>query len=65
GMVRCMRILYDWARSAGGSLASAEALNSVLANDPALPAGEAAHYWLPMVEAVVESDCDRFEVAFE
>jgi hypothetical protein len=60
-----MRILYDWARSAGGSLASAEALNSVLANDPALPAGEAAHYWLPMVEAVVESDCDRFEVAFE
>jgi hypothetical protein len=65
GMVRCMRMLYDWFRSAGGSLARAASLTSSLVHDSALPAGEAGHYWLPMVEAAVESGYDRLEVAFE
>jgi hypothetical protein len=65
GMVRCMRVLYNWARSAGGSLAHAASLASALAAAPTLPEGEAAHYWLPMVEAAVESGCVRLEVAYE
>jgi hypothetical protein len=65
GMVRCMRVVYDWARSARGSLASAPSLASTLARDPALPEGEAAHYWLPMIESAVEAGSDRLEVVCE
>jgi SUKH-4 immunity protein len=65
GMVRCMRVIDDWARSAGGSLARATSLASALADDPALPKGEAAYYWLPMIEAAAESGCDHLEVTWE
>jgi hypothetical protein len=65
GMVRCMRVLYDCARAAGGSLAGAASLTSALAKDSALTEGEAAQYWLPLVEAALESGCDRLEVSCE
>jgi hypothetical protein len=65
GMVRCMRLVYDWAHSAGGSLARVASLASALAHDPALLEGEAAHYWLPMVEAAAKSGCDLLEVTYE
>lgn len=65
GMVRCMRLVYDWGHSSGGSLARAASLASALAHDPALAEGEAAHYWLPMVEAAAASGCDLLEVAYE
>jgi hypothetical protein len=64
-LVRCMRLLDDWFRSGNGSLASVAALTTALATDSALPTGEAVHYWLPLVEAAIESGCDRIEVACE
>jgi hypothetical protein len=64
-MVRCMRVLIDWSRSTDGSLAQAAALRSALAAAPGLAAGEAEHFWLPLVEEAVESGCDRFGVSFE
>ncbi len=65
GMVRCMRLVYDWAHSSGRSPARAASLASALAHDPALLAGEAAHYWLPMVKAAAKSGCELIEVAYE
>jgi hypothetical protein len=65
GMVRCMWVVYDWARSSGGAVAGAQSLVSALARDPVLPEGEAAQYWLPMIEAAAESGCDRLEVSCE
>ncbi|WP_020476062.1 SUKH-4 family immunity protein [Zavarzinella formosa] len=64
-LVRCMRVLYDWSRPGDGSLARVAALTAVLSQDPALPAGEAGQYWLPLVEEAVESGCGRLEVSCE
>jgi hypothetical protein len=65
GMVRCMRVLYDWAQATGGSLAHVASLRSALAHAPAIAEGEATHYWLPMVDSAVESRCGQLEVAYE
>ncbi len=64
-LVRCTRVLYDWSQPGDGSLARVAALIAALSNDPSLPAGEAGHYWLPLVEAAVESGCDRLQVSCE
>jgi hypothetical protein len=65
GMVRCMRVVYDWVRTVGGSLDHVASLVSALFHDSVLPVGDAGHYWLPMIEAAVESGYDRLEVACE
>ena len=65
GTVRCMKLVRDWARSAGGSLARAGSLEEAIARDPALPAAEAAYFWQPLIAEAMESGCDTLVVEWE
>jgi hypothetical protein len=66
GMMRCMKFLRDWARSTGGLLTHVAGLKDAIArDDPALPQGEAQHYWLPLIESVVDSGSDKLTVEYE
>jgi hypothetical protein len=65
GMMRCMRLLRDWARSTGGLLTHAASLQDAISRDPVLPAGEAKHYWLPLIAAAIDSGRDRVDVECE
>jgi hypothetical protein len=40
-------------------------LEDVFSRDPALPKEEAKHYWLPLIEAAIEAECDRLDVECE
>lgn len=62
GLVWCFQGLYEWSRSSGGSLARVQELTAALASHPA---GDAGHYWLPLIEGALESGCDRIEVSCE
>src|SRR5262245_15280764 len=62
GMMRCMKLLRDWARPAGGSLARAGSLEEAIARDPNFPAGEAAYFWQPLIAEALESGCDTLVV---
>ena len=64
-LVRCLRVMHDWSRPGDGSLAGISALTAALSGDPALPGGEAGHYWLPLIAEAVESGCDRLVVSCE
>jgi hypothetical protein len=64
-LVRCMKLVYDWARPARGSLARAGSFEESIARAPALPAGEAAYFWQPLIAEATESGCDRLLVEYE
>lgn len=64
-LVRCMRVIYDWAKTGKGSLTRVSELTSALSDQSLLPTSEAEHYWLPLVAAALESGCDRVEVSCE
>jgi hypothetical protein len=64
-LVRCMGLIHSFAQSNDGSLNRVEALVDALSNDLDLARGEAGHFWLPLIEAAIESGCGRLEVAVE
>jgi hypothetical protein len=65
GLLRCMKLVRDWARPAGGSLARAGSFEDAIRQAPALPPGEAASFWQPLVAEAVESGCDTLVVEYE
>ena len=65
GMMRCMKLIRDWAQSAGGSLARAGSLETAIARSPNLPAGEASYFWQPLIAEATESRCDTLVVEYE
>ena len=65
GLMRCLKLMRDWARPAGGSLARAGGFEEAIAQAPGLPAGEAAYFWQPLVAEAMESGCDTLVVEYE
>ena len=64
-MMRCMKIVRDWVRSTGGLMTCAAILQDALARDPALPAGEAQHFWQPLFADAIDAGCDKVVVELE
>jgi hypothetical protein len=65
GLLRCMKLVRDWAQPAGGSLARAGSFEEAIGRAPALPAGEAEYFWQPLVAEATESGCDTLVVEYE
>jgi len=65
GLMRCMKLVRDWAGPAAGSLARAGSFEEAIARAPHLAAGEARDFWQPLVAEAMESGCDRLVVEYE
>jgi SUKH-4 immunity protein len=65
GMMQCMKLLRDWARSTGGVLTGGESFSARLAREPGFDPADAKHFWLPLVEAAIDSGCESLEIRCE
>jgi hypothetical protein len=65
GMMRCMKLVRDWAGSAAGSLTRAGSLDEAIARAAVPLATEMPYYWQPEITCAIESGCDTLAVAFE
>jgi SUKH-4 immunity protein len=65
GLMRCLKLVRDWALPARGSLARAGSFEEAITQAPGLPAGEAAYFWQPLVTEAIESGDDTLVVEYE
>jgi hypothetical protein len=65
GMMQCMKLIRGWARSTGGALIGAESFSARLAREPGFDQADAKHFWVPLVEAAIDSGCEKLEIRCE